>query len=167
MFIDNDGKRINPAAVIEHDGAVYNGNVLMFPEVVAAIGITEIAEPLPPEGYDPELYFRTEQDEAPYVVYTPKSEGQVAEIMMTRAKNQRTTAVAAIKVTTASGKVFDGDEKSQGRMSRAITALDPEEETLWVLANNTPTMVTREELREALRLAGAAQTQVWAAPYQQ
>ena len=49
MFIDKNAKRINPAAVIKHDGNTYNGNVLMFPEVVAALGITEIADPQPPQ----------------------------------------------------------------------------------------------------------------------
>ena len=50
-------------------------------------------------------------------------------------------------------------------MSRAITALNPLESTVWVLADNNPTEVTREELQEALRLAGAAQTAIWVKPY--
>lgn len=82
-------------------------------------------------------------------------------------KAERAAAVEQITVTTASGKTFDGDETSQGRMARAVTALDPGQTTLWILADNTPDLaVTREELREALRLAGQAQTAVWIAPYQ-
>ena len=38
-------------------------------------------------------------------------------------KEHRTEAVARIRVTTASGKVFDGDEISQTRMARAVIAL--------------------------------------------
>ena len=83
-----------------------------------------------------------------------------------RTKATREVEVAALKVTTASGKTFDADETAQERMSRAITALDPEEITIWVLADNTPTQVTREELREAMRLAGEAQTAIWVRPYQ-
>ena len=82
------------------------------------------------------------------------------------AKALRQAEVNAIVITTASGKAFDGDEQSQDRMSRAINALNPLETTLWVLSDNTPTMVSREELQEALRLAGAAQTAIWVKPYE-
>ena len=78
-------------------------------------------------------------------------------------KENRTEAVARIRVTTASGKVFDGDETSQTRMARAVVALQAagQTETLWVLADNTPTMVTLDELAEALALAGSEQTRLW------
>ena len=82
------------------------------------------------------------------------------------AKTLRQAEVNAIVITTASGKDFDGDEQSQDRMSRAINALNALETTLWVLSDNTPTMVSREELQEALRLAGAAQTSIWVKPYE-
>lgn len=82
------------------------------------------------------------------------------------AKTLRQAEVNAIVITTASGKAFDGDEQSQDRMSRAINALNALETTLWVLSDNTPTMVSREELQEALRLAGAAQTAIWVKPYE-
>ena len=78
-----------------------------------------------------------------------------------QAKLARDEAVGNITVTTQSGLVFDGDEKSQGRMARAIIASEPEEATTWVLADNTPALVSREELQEALRLAGEAQTSLW------
>lgn len=82
------------------------------------------------------------------------------------AKALRQAEVDAIVITTASGKAFDGDEQSQDRMSRAINALNPLETTLWVLSDNTPAMISREELQEALRLAGAAQTAIWVKPYE-
>ena len=80
-------------------------------------------------------------------------------------KATRTEAVARIRVTTASGKVFDGDETSQTRMARAVVALQAagQAETLWVLADNTPATVTLDELSEALALAGAEQTRLWVA----
>lgn len=87
------------------------------------------------------------------------------EELLAQAKAARATEVDAIVVTTISGKTFDGNEQAQERMSRAITALDPGETTLWVLADNTPATVTRDELREALRLAGEAQTAIWVRPY--
>jgi hypothetical protein len=89
-----------------------------------------------------------------------------AEQIREAAKSARAVAVAAITVTTASGKTFDGDEKSQDRMARAILALQASgaASTLWVLADNTPTTVTAAELGEALALAGAAQSAVWVIP---
>ncbi len=81
-------------------------------------------------------------------------------------KESRTLAVSKIIVTTASGKKFDGDETSQTRMSRAIAVLDPGETQPWILAGNLPgelpVDVTKEELKEALRLAGKEQTAIWA-----
>ena len=89
-----------------------------------------------------------------------------AEELLANAKVVRLEAVQSIQVETASGKIFDGDESAQDRMSRAIVALDPAESTTWILADNTPALVTREELREALRLAGAEMTAHWVVPYQ-
>lgn len=79
------------------------------------------------------------------------------------AKSARQTAVDSIKVTTSSGKIFDGDETSQTRMARAILALQATNtpSTVWVLADNTPTQVTAAELIEALALAGAEQARLW------
>lgn len=89
-----------------------------------------------------------------------------AAMPLTQAKVARVAEVEAIVVTTASGNTFDGDEDSQGRMARAVVAMGEVDTTLWVLADNTPVVVTREELREALRLTGEAQTAIWVRPYQ-
>ena len=93
----------------------------------------------------------------------PLDEVQQALVLAQQNKTHRTEAVARIRVTTTSGKVFDGDETSQTRMARAVVALQAagQTETLWVLADNTPTMVTLDELAEALALAGAEQTRLW------
>jgi hypothetical protein len=82
-------------------------------------------------------------------------------------KAQRAAQVEAIKVTTQAGNTFDGDEVSQGRMARAIIALDasaPGTTVNWVLADNSVIGATALELVEALALAGAAQAAVWVAP---
>jgi hypothetical protein len=85
------------------------------------------------------------------------------------AKATRTAQVAAITVTTQSGNTFDGDETSQGRMARAVVALDglpqdPAPTVNWVLADNTVIQASKYELREALMLAGAAQAAIWVIP---
>ena len=82
-------------------------------------------------------------------------------------KAQRDTAVAAIKVTTAAGNTFDGDETSQDRMTRAVVALGaaPAGTTVnWVLADNSVLDASQAELTEALMLAGAAQAALWILP---
>lgn len=79
------------------------------------------------------------------------------------AKAEREAAVAAIKVTTAAGNTFDGDETSQGRMARAIVALQGTgaPSVTWVLADNTVIEASAAELTEALALAGSAQAAIW------
>ena len=92
------------------------------------------------------------------------TEEELAQAELDKAKADRAEAVANIKVTV-DGMVFDGDEASQTRMARAITASQPEEKTNWVLADNTIAEVTREQLQQALKLAGAEQTKLWVLPY--
>ena len=76
-------------------------------------------------------------------------------------KSDRAAAVSSITVTTSSGNTFDGDEVSQERMARAIVAMPDEGAVRWVLADNTTTQASAIELKEALRLAGAAQASIW------
>lgn len=97
--------------------------------------------------------------------YSETTQSYLDSVRVKEAKESREEEVNRITVTTSLGNVFDGDEKSQDRMSRAITTLLPSETTTWVLSNNTPQEVTREELQEALRLAGAEQTRIWVKPY--
>ena len=163
IYIDNDTKlRVNIYYT-------YKGfSRLDTPEIRAIANVIEIAEPEQPEGYIEDLYYRTEQDAAPYVVYTRKSDEQIAAVMQAKAKAQRATAVDAIKVTTQAGNEYDGDEVSQGRMARAIIALQATgtPTVKWVLANNVPTDVPVADLVEALALAGGAQAAIWSAPYE-
>lgn len=76
-------------------------------------------------------------------------------------KVERSLSVSAITVTTAAGNTFDGDEISQVRMARAIVAMPDDGTVRWVLADNTTTQASAIELKEALRLAGAAQASIW------
>lgn len=99
----------------------------------------------------------------------PKTPEQLAEDVRSAKKKDRADYVAGIKVTTASGRTFDGDETSQNRMARAIVGLsaqpqNPVPTITWVLADNTPVQVTAAELTEALALSGAAQAAVWVIP---
>lgn len=80
-------------------------------------------------------------------------------------KTVRAYLMDTLRVTTASGKVFDADETSQTRMTRVLAAADaigqPDTSWSWVLADNTVATVTAAEMREALALAMQAQSDIW------
>lgn len=87
-----------------------------------------------------------------------------AEVERERFKALRASAVERITVTTGSGRTFDGDEISQGRVARAIIGLagQPVGSTIqWVLSDNSVVDVEVEEMKEALTLAGLRQTEIW------
>ena len=163
MFILNE-KRINiHAPFVTTEGVTY-GN-LTDPVVRNQLGVVEVTEPTPPEDYSEDLYYRTEQDEAPYVVYTRKSDEQIAEVTLSKAKQVRKQEVDAIIVTTAAGRSFDGNEDAQNRMARALLGLGDADTMPWVLADNTIAQITKAELQEALRLSGTAMAELWVKPY--
>lgn len=100
--------------------------------------------------------------------FAPKfTEEEIAAKELEKAKAERAEYVSKI-VVEVDGMKFDGDETSQDRMARSVVALNDDSETVqWVLADNTIAQVTRVQLKQALRLAGEAQTAIWANPYQQ
>ena len=94
------------------------------------------------------------------------TEEELAAQALEHAKAERAAAVASITVEV-DGMVFDGDEKAQERMARAVSMADSlDEETEWVLADSTVAIVTAAQLRRACRAAGKAQTALWVKPYQ-
>lgn len=100
-----------------------------------------------------------------------KTDEEVAAEELAQAKAERAAAVSKITVTV-NGMVFDGDETSQERMARTITAAvatgeDMSATTTWVLADNTVAQVSMQQLAQALRAAGEAQTELWTMPYEE
>lgn len=145
-------------------------------ELLASHGVYPlllVRSPSVQDGYQkavegaPELVDGVWQQSWQVVQTTPEEVATWKAIQDAQAQQQkkaaRTEAVSRIRVTTASGKTFDGDETSQTRMARAVVALQAagQAETLWVLADNTPATVSLDELAEALTLAGAEQTRLW------
>lgn len=90
------------------------------------------------------------------------------EQILAAKKAERQAIVDAIVVTVSTGKIFDGNEEAQSRMSRAIQTAEIANipSTTWVLANNVPTVVTLAELKDALVLSMQAMGAVWATPYE-
>lgn len=66
--------------------------------------------------------------------------------------------IISLTVTTGSGNKFKADEISQYRMAKTIICLDSGGATPWKLLNNNWGNISKEELKEALKLAVQAQT---------
>ena len=83
------------------------------------------------------------------------TEAEIAQRLQAEAKQAKELALNSIKVTTQSGKVFDGKDLDQQRMVSAIMSADVVgiTETYWKLADNSVAMVTLVELKEALALS--------------
>ena len=122
------------------------------------------------EGFSPLSELETKEDGTYYQYYnidgTPDV-SKIAELEATQAreafKAQRQEAVDNLEVTYE-GTIYQGDEVSQGRMSRAILALpDDTTTTLWIAKDNTPMQLTKVDLSSILRLSGEAQTALWTA----
>ncbi|WP_345993772.1 DUF4376 domain-containing protein [Sulfurimonas sp. HSL-1716] len=76
-------------------------------------------------------------------------------------KIDRQTAVDSIEVTY-NGVVYQGDETSQDRMSRAINALPDTTTTVpWVAKDNSVKNLTKTDLQAILLDAGTQQSQIW------
>ena len=82
MFISIEtNRRVNPFATYrDSEGTTY-------PRMPTHL-YTEIPDPTPPEDYTDETYYRTEQDEAPYVVFTKKSQEQLDALFNSKIKQQ-------------------------------------------------------------------------------
>ena len=131
----------------------------------------ELTQFLSDKGYkEYDFDLETKEDGSYYTYYNQDGTADVskiAELEATQAreafKSQRQEAVDNIEVTYE-GTIYQGDEVSQGRMSRAILALpDDTTTTLWIAKDNTPMQLTRVDLSSILRLAGEAQTVLWTA----
>lgn len=94
------------------------------------------------------------------------TEEEKADQELAQAKAERAEAVSKITVEV-DGMVFDGDEESQQRVARSIIALEDGEKIPWVLYDNTVVEVTKDQLKQVLRLAGQKQTELWTVPYLQ
>lgn len=165
---------IGEGSPFELDGVQYPANWLNLssPEDKIEHGLLEIIEAAKPD-YDPakqgiyqgDLVERDNHMERQWLVrdFSESELKNQASQARNTAKAKRAEAVDSIVVTTSTGKVFDGDELSQGRMSRAILVMQAlgAPVTTWVLHDNTPTEVTLAELTEALALAGQEQSKLW------
>lgn len=116
-------------------------------------GLLDIENPIlnyiEKEGGSIEAKFRglTDEELAPYL----------------NAENKKTRAVLVGNIeVTYQGIVYQGDETSQDRMSRAINGLPDDTTTIsWRAKDNSSQELNRLDLKEILFLAGQEQTRIW------
>ena len=58
------------------------------------------------------------------------------------------------------GVVYQGDEKSQDRISRAIVGMDDDDTIEWKAKDNSKVTLLKSDLKQILRLAGVEQTKL-------
>lgn len=82
-------------------------------------------------------------------------EKEIAKALVDIKKQERAYAIDNVIVTTSAGNKFNGEDKSQGRMTSALLAAEvlgkTEEE--WKMADGTIKLINIEELKEALALS--------------
>ena len=98
-----------------------------------------------------------------------KTAGELNYAELFEAKRKRAALVEKSTVEI-DGMIFNADETSQNRLSRAITTamalgLELDEKTEWTLADDSSAMVTVRQMARALLAAGQYQTSVWRIPY--
>ena len=105
--------------------------------------------------FDSNYTYKIENNE---VVKTERSDSAYLSQV---SKANRTIAVGNIEVSYQ-GILYQGDETSQDRMSRAINGLPDDIATVaWKAKDNSSKELTRLDLKEILFLAGQEQTRIW------
>lgn len=152
MFIDQDTqKRVNIYAP-------YAGrSKLDTPEIRAEVGVIEIADPVPPEDFSDETYYRTEQDDAPYVIFTRKSAEQLRQVELSkltplspRQIRQALTAAglrASVEAAVAAG---DQNLKDWWEFATSFERMNPV-----VLGMATALNVTEQQMDDLWRLGAS------------
>jgi hypothetical protein len=96
-----------------------------------------------------------------YNIYNPiKGYFLTDALVATALKDLRQVELDALTVTVGTN-VYQADELSQGRISRAYMVLGDTGTVNWILSDNTEVNVTGAELKQVLSIAGAAQIALW------
>ena len=75
-------------------------------------------------------------------------------------KANRELLVSQIEVEY-NGYIYQGDETSQDRMSRALAVLPDDMNTTWRTSDNQNVSISKDDLKEILFLSGQEQTRIW------
>lgn len=115
----------------------------------------------PPEGFTEIAMEEVKAIQAAKITPAQQYEQDLADW-----KAERQAKVEAIEVSyiVSSGEVvvFQGDEESQGRITRPIAALPDDTTTVpWVAKDNSVWPLTKSDLRAILLDAGTQQSAIW------
>ena len=158
ITVDEEGNEVrNPSDYLTFNEWL-NETVIVQPEVQEESHIDENGEKVIDVPFQPEI----KKLVRPYTPsdVTDKISEYLKPVFREKWKKEREKQVDNIVVTTSVGD-WDGDELAQTRMARAILAMSDTDTVSWVLADNTMAEVTKEQLKEALKLAGESQTKIW------
>lgn len=75
-------------------------------------------------------------------------------------KEYRNNLVSSIEIVY-DGIIYQGDEISQGRMSRVISSMLDTDTIMWKAKDNSKVKLTKIDLTQILRLSTIEQTKVW------
>ena len=75
-------------------------------------------------------------------------------------KEYRNNLVSSIEIVY-DGMIYQGDEVSQGRMSRVISSMLDTDTIMWKAKDNSKVKLTKIDLTQILRLSIIEQTKVW------
>jgi len=117
MFIDNETK-LRVDIYREYKGF----SRLDTPEIRATANVVEIPDPMPPEDFSDDTYFKTEQAEAPYVIYTKRPQEQIDAAEDSRLV-QRMAALESNSMRAVREAVLTGDNIRLQAIEDKIVAL--------------------------------------------
>ena len=168
---------VEPPLLEDKQQAVWNGTAWdVVEDHRKKLGVPDSGTPywFPGDAWNTPARYMTELGPLPEdaLLEAPaKTDEELAAEELAQAKAERADAVSKITVIV-DGMVFDGDETSQERMARTITAAvatgeDMSATATWVLADNTIAPPSIQQLAQALRAAGEMQTELWTVPYQE
>lgn len=100
-------------------------------------------------------------EEVMEITNPPLSAEEIKQGEIAKWKSERDIKVQNIEVTYKD-VVYQGEEKSQDRMSRAVSALpNTDVTTLWVAKDNSVQLLNKEDLQNILLLARTEMSRIW------
>jgi len=118
------------------------------PEIRQRAGVIEIADPVPPADYSDETYYRTEQDDAPYAVFTKKSDEQLLALRVSKLKQIRDELTES-GGCLVQGKWFHTDVKSkQQQMALTMAGANLPSNLLWKKMDGSFILMTQPLAQE-------------------
>lgn len=158
--LKSNQKRCNPhASYVTPDGTRHTK--------MPADLYTEIPEPAAPEDYSTDYYYRTEQDDAPYVIYTRKSDEQIAAVRMKQCEQAVQSMLDAEAIAAGYDSIHTAvtyaDEPAVPKFQQDGIALRTRRSLVWAkcyevmgaVAAGTRTLPTVDELMAELPAAPA------------